>query len=418
MSTSSGRRRAFNTSTGEDAALDSIARRAEEMLAEKRKEREKARRIRLQELEKKQREDEENLDRQYAIDRSTASTRAHAASLAVASAKDDTRSRKSSLDSTDSIDGVSVGKDYKSLYTELDEKYRRSMMTNAQLDNEKQALMYTVEDLKDKLDDMEESKYLIQRELKDKQRQLDAEKRSIKMKEVELERLKEMMKQRDELLKEHKLIYVGAEEQTPSSQENGLSNGDSDEPVYSPIRAALVSQDIMDILDTYTPGSIEDKVKSVLNENSKLKRELNTVREDLDSEREQASKRPQKRSSDGQVNGLDLSNSPQVVELQRESTRQISEYKLKVQKAELDITALESSVSRLEGQVKRYKDMAEDSEKAEDELKVEKRKMQRELRESQQQIEELETQKSHLQNRLDRIRQARREVLGGTDTAA
>jgi len=34
------------------------------------------------------------------------------------------------------------------LYNELDEKYRRSMMTNAQLDNEKQALVYQVEDLK------------------------------------------------------------------------------------------------------------------------------------------------------------------------------------------------------------------------------------------------------------------------------
>ena len=36
------------------------------------------------------------------------------------------------------------------------------------------------------------------------------------------------------------------------------------------------------------------------------------------------------------------------------------------------------------------------------------------LREAQTQIEELETQKSHLQNRLDRIRQARREVLGNS----
>lgn len=72
--------------------------------------------------------------------------------------------------------------------------------------------------------------------------------------------------------------------------------------------------------------------------------QLNTVKEDLDSERELASRRPQKRTSDIQMNGVDLSNNPQVVELQRESTRQISEYKLKVQKAEIDIAALEGSV--------------------------------------------------------------------------
>lgn len=46
------------------------------------------------------------------------------------------------------------------------------------------------------------------------------------------------------------------------------------------------------------------------------------------------------------LNGsVDFSSNPQVVELQRDSTRQISEYKLKVQKAELDIAALENSVS-------------------------------------------------------------------------
>lgn len=69
------------------------------------------------------------------------------------------------------------------------------------------------------------------------------------------------------------------------------------------------------------------------------------MRDDLDSEREQANKKPQKRPSDVQMNGIDLSSNPQVVELQRESARQISDYKLKVQKAELDIAALEGSVS-------------------------------------------------------------------------
>lgn len=53
----------------------------------------------------------------------------------------------------------------------------------------------------DKLDDMEESKYSIQRELKDKDRQLGAEKRIVKTKDTEVDRLKAMITQRDELLK-------------------------------------------------------------------------------------------------------------------------------------------------------------------------------------------------------------------------
>lgn len=48
---------------------------------------------------------------------------------------------------------------------------------------------------------MEESQYAIQRELKDKQRQFDAEKRSVKTKQIEVERLQDMVQQRDDLLK-------------------------------------------------------------------------------------------------------------------------------------------------------------------------------------------------------------------------
>ena len=48
---------------------------------------------------------------------------------------------------------------------------------------------------------MEESKYSIQRELKDKERQLGAEKRIVKTKDAEVDRLKAMITQRDELLK-------------------------------------------------------------------------------------------------------------------------------------------------------------------------------------------------------------------------
>ena len=53
-----------------------------------------------------------------------------------------------------------------------------------------------------------------------------------------------------------------AEEETP--QENGLANGDHEEfymePSTIPVRSALISQDIMDILDAYTPGSIGEHV--------------------------------------------------------------------------------------------------------------------------------------------------------------
>jgi hypothetical protein len=48
--------------------------------------------------------------------------------------------------------------------SELEEKYKRVMMTNAQLDNEKQLLRYEVDLLKERLDDAEEQYTEIERQ--------------------------------------------------------------------------------------------------------------------------------------------------------------------------------------------------------------------------------------------------------------
>lgn len=45
---------------------------------------------------------------------------------------------------------------------ELEEKFRKAMVQNAQLDNEKGSLVYQVELYKDKLEDMEEAYSLLQ----------------------------------------------------------------------------------------------------------------------------------------------------------------------------------------------------------------------------------------------------------------
>lgn len=52
----------------------------------------------------------------------------------------------------------------------MEERYKRSMMTNAQLDNEKQAFRYQVDLLKDQVEEMEEHLIDTQRELKDRVR--------------------------------------------------------------------------------------------------------------------------------------------------------------------------------------------------------------------------------------------------------
>ena len=53
---------------------------------------------------------------------------------------------------------------------ELEDRYKKAMMTNAHLDNEKQSLKYQVDLLRDQVDDMTEHSTELQRELKDKTR--------------------------------------------------------------------------------------------------------------------------------------------------------------------------------------------------------------------------------------------------------
>ena len=70
------------------------------------------------------------------------------------------------------------------------------------------------------------------------------------------------------------------------------------------------------------------------------------------------------------------------VSLTGEASKQIHEYKLKLQKADQEITNLEGTVIRLETQVKRFKYDADEAEKLEDELKTDRRRLQREVSEN------------------------------------
>lgn len=53
---------------------------------------------------------------------------------------------------------------------ELEEKLKKALITNSQLDNEKNTYSYQVELLKDDLEELQENYYRLQRELKEKSR--------------------------------------------------------------------------------------------------------------------------------------------------------------------------------------------------------------------------------------------------------
>ena len=60
----------------------------------------------------------------------------------------------------------------------MEEKFRKAMVTNASMDNEKSALTYQVELLKDQLEECEEQSALVTKELREKSRDYELLKRS------------------------------------------------------------------------------------------------------------------------------------------------------------------------------------------------------------------------------------------------
>ncbi|XP_064613793.1 leucine-rich repeat flightless-interacting protein 2-like isoform X2 [Liolophura sinensis] len=380
------RRQTARTHTAEDQALNQIAKEAESRLAAKRAERAQAREIRMKELERLQKETEEKTDRVYEITNT-----------------DYSRVGKSRSVKDDNVDET---RDLKSQVYELEEKFKKAMMNTALLDNEKQALLYQVDLLKDKLDDQEEQLMELQREHKDKCRQFEAHKRKFADLERDFNCVKELLAQRDKLIQDHGLVIVGSE----SGELTLAKNPDANGPVVQ-LGAALVSPEAAKILEEAGEGSLDDRLKKFAEEKLRLEDQVKKLKEELEEERakSQLSEKFSHTPSVAQINGPEM----QLYEVQREASKQIHEYKLKLQKAEQDIATLEGSVSRLDTQVKRYRQSAEASEKMEDEMKQEKRKMQREMREAQNQIEELQNRNLHLQKRMERLKQDRLAAIVG-----
>lgn len=414
---SSGRRRvASKLYAAEDQAFNQIAKEAEARLAARRQARAEAREIRMKELEKLQKEADEQSDRHYelltdAVRNTRPTTEVARTPSYMSGASSYASSRRSSEDSTDNLDVRELrtclsGRDLKLQVSDLEEKFRKAMISNAQLDNEKSAYIYQVETLKDEIEEMQENLNQSQKEYREKKRVYDQLMRDFKNLQQENECLLHSLKQRDQLIKDHGLVLVS---------ESGMNGDISEEyePKFSRKKsrqnssAALLSQRSAHLLDQVGNGSLDVRLKKFIEEKQELLDEIYRLRLDLEEERQKLSKMENSSVNHNHVNGPDI----KVLEVQREANKQVSDYKFRLKKAEQEITTLQSNISRLESQVARYKTATENAEKVEDELKAEKRKTQRELREAQSRIEELETSNAHLQKRIDKLKSARTALI-------
>ncbi|XP_065686509.1 leucine-rich repeat flightless-interacting protein 2 isoform X4 [Patagioenas fasciata] len=371
-------------------------------------------------------------------------------------------SRRGSGDTSSLVDPDASLSELRDSLAEVEEKYKKAMVSNAQLDNEKNNLVYQVDTLKDVIEEKEEQIAEFYRENEEKSKELERQKHTCSVLQHKLDELKEGLRQRDELIEENQRMQqnidsitkevfdlqetinwkdkkIGAlerqkdyfdciknerdelreeladlKEAMTRGEKHGLviipdgtPNGDvNHESVVGAI--TVVSQEAAQVLESAGEGPLDVRLRKLAGEKEELLSQVRKLKMQLEEERQKYSR------SDGMntdIIGLENGSDLQLIEMQRDANRQISEYKFKLSKAEQDITTLEQNIGRLEGQVARYKNAAENAEKVEDELKAEKRKLQRELRTALDKIEEMEMTNSHLMKRLEKMKANRTALL-------
>ncbi|XP_047014973.1 leucine-rich repeat flightless-interacting protein 2 isoform X11 [Ictalurus punctatus] len=303
-------------------------------------------------------------------------------------------SRRGSCDTSISVDTEASIRDIKDSLVEAEEKYRKAMVSNAQLDNEKSNLMYQVDTLRDTLMELEELLYETRRECEVKTKECDRERHAHNVLQFQFDEMKEVLKQNEELLKKHG-ISLGSEVTTNGETGSNMTNGP--ERVESAQDTPAVSSDSV----------LEIRLRKLVDERESLLEQVRKLKAVVEQKQRNGTNEAVSPHEEDLQNSLDS----HIIDLQRDANRQISDLKFKLVKSEQEVAALEQNIIRLEGQVTRYKTASEAAEKVEDELKVEKRKLQRELRSALDRIDELEASNCHLSKRVEKMKANRNAML-------
>ncbi|XP_077175416.1 leucine-rich repeat flightless-interacting protein 1 isoform X13 [Paroedura picta] len=346
-------------------------------------------------------------------------------------------------------------KELKDSLAEVEEKYKKAMVSNAQLDNEKTNFMYQVDALKDALLELEEQLAESRRQYEEKNKDFEREKHAHSILQFQFMEVQEVLKQREELLAEIQQLQLKQEgyiremsdlQETIEWKEKKIGALERQKEFFDSIRSerddlreevAILKEQLKKhgiipntevatngetcerlsgspsivpvtshTVQVAEDGTLDIRLKKLVDERESLLEQIRKLKAQL--EEKQTSKPDNLHLEDGIFeNGTET----QVIDVQRDASRQVNDLKFKLAKAEQEITALEQNVIRLESQVSRYKTASENAERTEDALKAEKRKLQRELRSALDKTEELEVSNGHLLKRLEKMKANRSALL-------
>uniref|UniRef100_A0A1I7Z7I5 Leucine-rich repeat flightless-interacting protein 2 n=1 Tax=Steinernema glaseri TaxID=37863 RepID=A0A1I7Z7I5_9BILA len=340
------RRRALSKHAAEERVLDKITREAEERMYKKRQAREEARQIRKEQLDK-MRANENDYGK------------------ADENAQTDSSGRRRSVDEHKEQEVEAL----QDKVFELEDKFQQAMLLYSQLDNEKSALLYEIDLLKDDLEEKDQILALHQRETRDLSSEVKLLKQTIAGLQSNNQALKTEIAQRDQLIHDHGLVLVEQESEENSRISSAESSGSAINIKSGPF---LFAQHTVSLVEKAIPGSssLDEKVKKLVDMNKKLRQQVEETEQSLYARRS--------RMSDHHSGMSGSNGSSANDELQRDAAKQLAEMKLKLQEAERENTNQQGSLIRIEGQLKRYKTNAEQSEKECNELKAQNRSLKKE----------------------------------------
>ncbi|KAM9829041.1 uncharacterized protein lrrfip1b isoform 4-T4 [Syngnathus typhle] len=163
---------------------------------------------------------EERLDRDF-LDRG--SRTALNLSAATLSSLGGVSSRRGSCDTSVSVEMEASIREMKDSVAEAEEKYRRAMVSNAQLHNDKSTLMYQVETLREDLSDMEELLWEARRHADERTKAYERERDCHILLQFQFKEMNETMRRSEELLMKYGEVI------SPERATNGGPRLDDDE---------------------------------------------------------------------------------------------------------------------------------------------------------------------------------------------
>ncbi|XP_066088829.1 leucine-rich repeat flightless-interacting protein 1 isoform X49 [Saccopteryx bilineata] len=134
-----------------------------------------------------------------------------------------TSSRRGSGDTSISIDTEASIREIKDSLAEVEEKYKKAMVSNAQLDNEKTNYMYQVDTLKDTLLELEEQLAESRRQYEEKSKEFEREKHAHGLLRFQFAEVRAALQQREEMLEKHGII-LNSEIATNGEMSDTLNN--------------------------------------------------------------------------------------------------------------------------------------------------------------------------------------------------